>query len=111
MNEEKAWDKLFDAVLNHDVLSVFAETLYDVNHNGHIFWLCAESTASAQYWVDWFKKNDIQASFHYPSLDDSPFYKHQQSIPCLQANTLSRRLFRLPTPIQRHSSFAPSDLK
>ena len=93
----KAWDKLFAAVQNHDVLSAFLpQNLNDLNHNGHIFWLCAESTEAAQYWVDWFKKNNIQASFHYPSLDNSSFYKHQQSAPCLQANTLSIRLFRLP---------------
>ena len=97
IERRKAWDKLFAAVQNHDVLSTFLpQNLNDLNHNGHIFWLCAESTESAQYWVDWFKKNKIQASFHYPSLDNSPFYKHQQSNPCQQANTLSKRLFRLP---------------
>ena len=96
-DRREAWNKLFAAVQNHDVLSTFLpKHLKDLNHNGHIFWLCAESTGAAQYWVDWFKKNDIQSSFHYPALDDSAFYKHQQLTPCQQANTLSRRLFRLP---------------
>ena len=93
----KAWDKLFDAVLNHDVLSAFLpKHLNNLNHNGHVFWLCAESKESAQYWVDWFKKNDIQASFHYPSLDDSPFFCSQGNTTKTNSIELSGRLFRLP---------------
>ena len=93
----KAWDKLFETVHNHNVLSKFLPShLENLNHNGHIFWLCAESTEAAKYWVEWFKRNNIQASFHYPSLDLSPFYKQQHANPCERATTLSKRLFRLP---------------
>ena len=67
------------------------------SNNAHIFYFICSSADERTRLIDFLKKNEIQAVFHYQSLHNSPYYhtKHDGRI-LEQADRYSQCLVRLP---------------
>jgi dTDP-4-amino-4,6-dideoxygalactose transaminase len=67
------------------------------SNNAHIFYFVCSSAEERKSLIDYLKKNDIQAVFHYQSLHSSPFYKGKHDGRALHnADRYSECLIRLP---------------
>lgn len=66
-------------------------------NNGHMFYLVCKSEEQRTGLIEYLKKNNILAVFHYQSLHKSSFYKNQYEGPELpNADKYADRLVRLP---------------
>jgi dTDP-4-amino-4,6-dideoxygalactose transaminase len=75
----------------------FAEIPEFSNHNSHIFFIICRDEKERNDLINYFKKNHIQAVFHYQSLHNSPFYRSiSGDIVLPNADKYSSSLIRLP---------------
>jgi dTDP-4-amino-4,6-dideoxygalactose transaminase len=66
-------------------------------NNAHMFYLVCKSLEQRTSLLDYLKKNEILAVFHYISLCDSPFYKDKHDGRLLpQSQKFTNQLLRLP---------------
>lgn len=66
-------------------------------NNAHMFYLVCKSLGQRTSLLDYLKKNEILAVFHYISLCDSPFYKDKHDGRTLiESEKFSNQLLRLP---------------
>ena len=88
-NNLKDWSK------KHNMQLIKTED-YATN-NAHMFYLVCESLEQRTKLIEFLKRNNIHAVFHYISLHSSPFYKEKHSgneLP--NCDKFSDRLVRLP---------------
>lgn len=65
-------------------------------HTGHVYPLRFENNLIRDRFIDHMRSNGIQVTFHYQSLNESPFGKQFLSTPTPMANEASKTLVRLP---------------
>lgn len=66
-------------------------------NNAHMFYLVCKSLEQRTSLLDYLKKNEILAVFHYISLCDSPFYKDKHDGRTLiESEKFTNQLLRLP---------------
>lgn len=66
-------------------------------HNGHIYYLICNSPDQRSQLIGELKKQNIQASFHYQALHNSPYFRaHHNGKPLPQAERYTDCLVRLP---------------
>ncbi|NNE15811.1 MAG: dTDP-4-amino-4,6-dideoxygalactose transaminase [Saprospiraceae bacterium] len=96
---KQIWNRYFEE-LNH------LEQIHNINlpqlpqnttNNGHLFYLICETLNQRTQLIEFLKKKNIHAVFHYLSLHDSPFFKEKHdSRSLLNSDKYSNRLLRLP---------------
>lgn len=66
-------------------------------HNAHLFYILCNSLAQRNSLMQYLSINDIQTTFHYSSLHNSPFYKTKYNgLPLVNADKYSDCLLRFP---------------
>ena len=99
MRRKEIWELYNQKLLTlekdgHIVLSTTPE---NSSNNAHMFYFLTKSLEDRTALLEYLKKNDIVAVFHYLSLHASPFYKHKhdnRAIP--HSDKFTDTLIRLP---------------
>lgn len=66
-------------------------------NNAHMFYLVCKSLEQRTTLLDYLKRNEILAVFHYISLHESPFYKEKyDGVELTEADRFTNTLVRLP---------------
>ena len=95
---KKIWDtysKSFQTLVNKGVL--LPELPSYATNNAHMFYLVCNSFEERTRLIDFLKRKQIQAVFHYLSLYKSPFYKDKtNTIELVNSDMFADRLLRLP---------------
>ncbi len=96
---KKIWNRYFEN-LSIDTLmgKVQLPNIPDyASNNAHIFYLVCKSEAERNLLIEYLKKQDIQAVFHYQTLHDSSYYSNKHDgRELLNAEKYSKCLLRLP---------------
>ncbi|MFY7743623.1 MAG: dTDP-4-amino-4,6-dideoxygalactose transaminase [Flavobacterium sp.] len=75
-------------------------------NNAHMFYLVCNSLEQRTSLLDYLKKNEILAVFHYISLCDSPFYKSKYDGRILkESDKFTNQLLRLPLYFEVDTDF------
>ncbi len=75
-------------------------------NNAHMFYLVCKNLEQRTSLLDYLKKNEILAVFHYISLCDSPFYKNKHDGRILiQSDKFTNQLVRLPLYFEVDTDF------
>lgn len=71
---------------------------FSMNHNAHIFYLTMENKRMRDKLLDFLKKNEVLAIFHYLSLSQSKYAKkhYPGEVTSINSNRFSETLIRLP---------------
>lgn len=95
----KIWNKYYDAFKKNSLdkkLTIPKIKNYQ-NINGHIFYFLANNIVDRNFILNYLNKNNIKASFHYMSLNKSPYYLRNSSYTSLEnSERFSDTLIRLP---------------
>lgn len=86
------YHEAFQEFLPKEILPCFDTA--SKKHNGHIYFLLMESDKKRDELLSFLAKHDICATFHYLSLEKSPFY--HRDLNCEQAMRFEKSLIRLP---------------
>ncbi len=99
LKRKKLWDRYFKNLseLNNVGKIKIPKIPVFASNNAHIFYLICKNKQERDQLIEYLKKNEIQAVFHYQSLHKSPYYSTKHDGRLLpNADRYSDCLVRLP---------------
>ena len=93
------WNKYCNLIMSSNLKNkiILSKIYFSKEINGHIFFLILKEKKLRNRLINYLRKNNIEASFHYLPLHKSKLFKNEKkNSECINSSFVSEAIIRLP---------------